>query len=166
MLLENYEKPISRIAVIESPHSGCVPLHEAYLEACIRTAARLGFAPYNSAKMMTRALNDKIPRERKIGIDCGIFIRDHLPRDITVSLFFVDLAWSDGMRLAYDSALKSNQAFSIVSIEGEGEWDRVLDEARFSDARFADCLRGIRMVQDARLNAIAAKALWAERHAA
>lgn len=72
-----------------------------------------GYAPYASHKMMTTALDDLIPEERTIGIECGLAFR----RLVHERIFFVDLGWSGGMRAARD----------LYEREGLLYWEKELD---------------------------------------
>lgn len=82
--------------VIESPYAGEVARNRAYLERCIRDSAMRGESPYASHKMLTDALDDAIPEERAIGIDCGLAIR----MKANLRVFYTDYGWSSGMLAA------------------------------------------------------------------
>lgn len=58
-----------RLVIIESPYSGDVRRHKAYLQACILDSLRRGESPYASHQMLTEALDDSIPEERKLGMN-------------------------------------------------------------------------------------------------
>lgn len=85
-----------RLVVIESPYAGEVALNRAYLERCIRDCATRGESPYASHKMLTDALDDNDPEERKLGIDCGLAWR----RRADLRVFYIDRGWSRGMLAA------------------------------------------------------------------
>jgi hypothetical protein len=82
--------------IIESPYAGNVARNALYLELCIRDSVLHGEAPYASHKMMTAALDDLDPEERRRGIDAGMAWR----RLAGNRVFYLDLGWSDGMEAA------------------------------------------------------------------
>ena len=87
--------------IIESPWAGCVPLNRAYLEACIRDSISRGETPYASHKMLTDALDDLNPEERKTGIQAGLDLRQQLIEKCgAVVAYYTDLGWSSGMKAA------------------------------------------------------------------
>jgi hypothetical protein len=81
------------IVYIESPHAGAVYKHTLFLKRCIKDSIKRGEIPFASHLFYTQVLNDKIPEQRKQGIDLGDQIR--LKCDYTV--FYIDLGWSKGM---------------------------------------------------------------------
>lgn len=85
-----------RTCTIESPYAGDVARNTLYLERCIRWCVDNGFAPYASHKMMTTALNDLLPNERMLGIECGYAFR----RLVECRIFFIDYGMSTGMKAA------------------------------------------------------------------
>lgn len=85
-----------RRVIIESPYAGDVARNKAYLQACIRDCLRRGETPYASHQMLTDALDDGDPEQRKQGIEAGYewwFAADAV-------VFYVDLGWSPGMARA------------------------------------------------------------------
>lgn len=85
-----------RRVIIESPYAGDVARNKAYLQACIRDCLRRGETPYASHQMLTDALDDSDPEQRKQGIEAGYewwAAADEL-------VFCLDEGWSDGMRKA------------------------------------------------------------------
>lgn len=57
--------------ILESPYAGQVGRNKLYLQACIRDCLRRSESPYASHQMLTEALDDKLPNERKQGIDAA-----------------------------------------------------------------------------------------------
>ena len=104
-----------RLVVIESPYAGDVELNLRYLDACIRQCIAKNESPYASHKMLTTALDDNDPRQRKIGIEVGLAWR----RMAHQRVFYTDLGWSRGMEHARD--LYHDEGLSYdVRLLGEG----------------------------------------------
>jgi len=82
--------------IIESPYAGDVEANLAYLDRCILDCLARGQTPYASHKMLTTALDDNDPDQRKQGIDAGLAMRRHFP----LRAFYVDRGWSRGMEAA------------------------------------------------------------------
>ncbi len=125
---------MARIVVIESPYAGCIPLNEAYLEACIRDTLRRGESQYASHKMLTKALDDLDPAQRKEGIDSGIVMRDFIVANGGSVAFYLDLGWSGGMKYSEESLVATGRTYDSRLLLQE-DWFRVVDEAR-DDRRF------------------------------
>jgi hypothetical protein len=96
-----------RLVIIESPYKGDVPRNERYLRACIRDCLKRGESPYASHRMLTDALDDNVPEERKLGIEAGLAWRrahwrneEGLVRHV-IPVFYIDLGFGDGMKLAF-----------------------------------------------------------------
>lgn len=108
--------------VIESPFRGANKAEEArnvaYLEKLIRHCVLNGYTPYASHKMITGALNDGDPEERRAGIIVGFamadFVLDSHPDSVV--FFGVDYGDSDGMR---DFALPHHRAKNRTIVELE-----------------------------------------------
>jgi hypothetical protein len=96
--------------VIESPFAGrgltaeeraeSAARNLAYLRACMADCLHRGEAPFASHGLYTQpgVLRDDVPEERTLGIDAGFAWR----RAADLTVFYVDLGWSGGMRLAMD----------------------------------------------------------------
>jgi hypothetical protein len=88
--------------IIESPLRGATGSDEEYeankryLQRCIRDCLSRGETPYASHQMLTSALDDKIPEQRKLGIEAGLAMRRFFP----MRAFYLDLGMSEGMTLA------------------------------------------------------------------
>lgn len=90
--------PTATAVIIESPYAGDILGNKAYLQACIRYALSLGLTPYASHQMLTEALRDAVPEERKLGIEAGFSMRDLLlSTGRAVVWFCIDRGWSGGM---------------------------------------------------------------------
>jgi hypothetical protein len=81
--------------VVESRFRGDVVRNKRYLERCLRDCISRGESPYASHKMLTDCLDDDDPVERRLGIEAGLAWRT-----VAAHVFYVDLGWSDGMKLA------------------------------------------------------------------
>lgn len=109
-----------KLVVIESPYAGKpetwdadVAANMAYLDRCIRDCVFRGEAPYASHKMMTTALDDRVPVQRRLGIDCGLAFR----RRVDLRVFYVDRGWSSGMLAARDLYDAEGLPYEIRSVE-------------------------------------------------
>jgi len=103
--------------VIESPYAGEVARNRAYLERCIRDSALRGESPYASHKMLTDALDDSMPDEREIGIDCGLALRRRADKRV----FYIDYGWSGGMLAAKKLYDEENLDYEIREIGSNPE---------------------------------------------
>lgn len=89
-----------RLVIIESPFAGDVVTHKKYLQRCIRDCIKRGESPYASHQMLTEALDDLNPEERKLGIEAGFAWRKMA--DATV--VYLDYGQSRGMTLGIAAA--------------------------------------------------------------
>lgn len=105
--------PQGRTVVLESPFAGDVKRNWAYLQHLIRYAIEKGFSPYASHQMLTHALDDWDPAERKQGIDAGYVFR----RRLDERWFGVDRGWdSTGMNAALELYREEKLSHEFVSI--------------------------------------------------
>jgi hypothetical protein len=124
--------------VIESPYAGCVPLHKAYLQACIRDCLSRGETPYASHQMLTEALDDNVPEDRELSISSGLSMRDFIFLHGGYAVYYADLGWSSGMQRAKDA---DSNAFSQERvITSEDEWAHIFVDATV-DSDFEDVFR-------------------------
>jgi hypothetical protein len=105
-----------KLVIIESPYKGDnwkdLERNKRYLRSCIRDCINRGESPYASHRMLTDALDDRIPEERALGIRAGLAWRyvqqpvfdddtDHsigiLKYNLVRHVFYVDLGMSPGM---------------------------------------------------------------------
>jgi hypothetical protein len=90
-------RPEFIFVVIESPYgsddNAVVLENMMYLDRCILDCLARGETPYASHKMLTTALNDRIPEQRALGIAAGLAVRRIAARRV----FYVDRGWSSGM---------------------------------------------------------------------
>jgi hypothetical protein len=114
--------------IIESPFAGCVPLHKAYLGACIRDALARGETPYTSHRMLTDALDDLRPEERELGISAGLDMAEIIIGAGGIQAFYTDLGWSGGMNRALGRAFPRTATRTIG--ESAEVWTRIFCEAR------------------------------------
>jgi hypothetical protein len=82
--------------IIESRYAGNVERNLRYLRACMRDCLLRGEAPLASHALYTQSgvLDDSDPVERDMGIAAGFAWRPLA----TLTVFYVDLGWSKGMR--------------------------------------------------------------------
>ena len=85
------------IVLIESPyahtHKWGIQLHEAYLEACLFDSLMRGETPIATHKLYTRALDDRIVDERRLGMLQAEIMLDF----ISIHAVYYDLGISKGM---------------------------------------------------------------------
>ena len=94
-----------KLVVIESPFSGDVERNKRFLQDCIRDCLARGESPYASHQMLTEALRDADPEERKQGIEAGFAWRS--AAEYTVVYF--QLGVSTGMDLGVRHAQSIGQ---------------------------------------------------------
>jgi len=82
--------------VIESPYAGAVEANLEYLQECIRDSLSRGEAPFASHQMYTDALDDRVPEQRKLGINAGFIWWV----EAELIVFYLDHGMSDGMAAA------------------------------------------------------------------
>ena len=99
--LDDSQKRIRAVVVIESPFAGNVALHRAYLQEAILDCLERGESPYASHQMLTDALDDHKPHERALGIVAGLRMREVLLGATGCKVaYYTDLGWSRGMLAA------------------------------------------------------------------
>jgi hypothetical protein len=91
-----------KLVVLESPYAGDAEENLKYLEECILDCLKRGESPYASHKLLTGALNDRLPEERELGIQAGFAW--HAVADKIV--FYLDRGASPGMKESYRNAKK------------------------------------------------------------
>lgn len=82
-----------RLVIVESPLSGDVERNTMYARACMRDCIDRGESPLASHLLYTQVLDDTIPAERELGMDCGFAWQ----RVAHACVVYVDLGLSPGM---------------------------------------------------------------------
>jgi len=98
--------------IIESPYAGDVERNVAYAKLCLKDSLMRNEAPILSHLLHTQVLDDKNPKERKIGIDAGlawVCVADK-------QIFYIDYGMSKGMTDAMTFALDHNIEFEVREI--------------------------------------------------
>lgn len=92
-----------RRVIIESPYAGDVERNTEYARKCMRDSLMRGEAPYASHLLYTQpyVLDDKIPDERKLGIEAG-FVWGEVA-DATV--VYIDYGITPGMQKGIERAI-------------------------------------------------------------
>jgi len=104
--------------VVESPFKGNRVRNKRYLEFCLRDCVYRGESPYASHKLLTDCLDDDDAEERRLGISAGLAWRH-----AAAHVFYVDLGWSDGMKLAKDLYDREGIPYEIRNLPKEsGFW--------------------------------------------
>lgn len=102
-----------KLVIIESPYKGDVVRNKRYLQACIRDCLRRGESPYASHQMLTDALDDNDPEQRKLGIEAGLAWRNaYSIAERVLPVFYTDLGLSSGMQQAAELYIKENRTFA------------------------------------------------------
>lgn len=100
-----------RRVIVESPYRGKTDEETKrniiYAQRCLHDCFMRDEAPFASHLLYTQpgVLNDKIPKERKYGIEAGFVWRD--ASDVTV--VYTDYGISEGMRHGIANALAKNK---------------------------------------------------------
>jgi hypothetical protein len=98
--------------IIESPYAGNVARNKLYLQYCIRDCLRRSESPYASHQMLTEALDDNDPEQRKLGMEAGFAWSDG-----STHVFYVDLGWSGGMNAAARRVLLHERQLPLVDFQ-------------------------------------------------
>ena len=96
--------------IVESPFKGDVARNKRYLERCLRDCLMRGESPYASHKMLTDCLDDDDPTERNLGIMAGFAWKRGTGEP---TAFYVDLGWSDGMRMGRELCNETGLAYQV-----------------------------------------------------
>jgi len=107
--------------VIESPYAGNVAANEVYGELCMHDClVNYNESPYASHLLYTRryVLRDRIPKERRLGIEAGFCWRDVSEKTV----FYTDLGMTDGMYLGVKDCKEKGKDYEIRKLPIE-LWD-------------------------------------------
>jgi hypothetical protein len=117
-------RPKMRLVILESPYAGEIEHNVKYARACVRDSLLRGEAPIASHLLYTQEgiLDDKIPKERNLGIAAGLAWTDHA--DATV--VYIDFSISPGMKFGIQNAEEHGRPVEYrflysVSINAEPE---------------------------------------------
>jgi len=93
--------------IIESPYAGKIGRNITYARRAMHHSFSLNELPFASHLLYTQPhiLNDKVPRDRALGIDAGLEWGKHA--DATV--VYLDYGISQGMQYGIDQARKDNR---------------------------------------------------------
>lgn len=103
-----------KLVVIESPYSGDLQTNMQYLYRCMLHSIRRLESPFASHSIYPQFLDDTIPEERRLGIECGFAWL----KKADLQAFYTDLGWSPGMIEAYKAGRAMNKAFEIRALDG------------------------------------------------
>jgi hypothetical protein len=98
--------------VVESPFRGDYALNRAYLLMCLRDCLNRGEAPFASHLFYTEVLDDREPRDRKLGIDAGL----EWASQADVIAVYSDLGISMGMKYAIENHVANNRVIEHRSL--------------------------------------------------
>jgi len=101
--------------IVESPYAGNTKLNEIYGELCMKDClVNHDESPYASHLLYTRkyVLRDNNPKERELGIKAGFYWRDLSEKTV----FYVDVGWSEGMKLALKDCKKKGKSYEVRTL--------------------------------------------------
>ncbi len=101
--------------IVESPFKGDLERNKRYLESCLRDCIMRGESPYASHKMLTDCLDDDKPEERQLGIEAGFAWK----QDADFTVFYVDLGWSGGMKLARNYCREAGHRYHVRELPAD-----------------------------------------------
>jgi len=102
--------------IIESPYAGHVYRNMEYLRRCVVDSLSRGESPYASHAFFTQFLDDKVPEERKLGIEAGLAWASAAESVIV----YLDYGISGGMKFGIDRHKAEGRAITFRHI-GENE---------------------------------------------
>lgn len=117
-----------KLVVIESPYAGDVEKNLTYVRAAMKDCFKRGEAPFASHALYTQpgVLDDTNPEERKLGIEAGFEWGDVVERIgyderevYPLTVFYVDLGFSKGMKAALERCKANDREFEIRFLEKE-----------------------------------------------
>ena len=89
------------VIIIESPYAGDIKRNKIYARRCMKDSLNRGEAPFVSHLLYTQVLNDKIPKDRKLGMEVGfVFIKKS-----DYSVVYLDYGISNGMKEGIKEAI-------------------------------------------------------------
>lgn len=100
------------IVIVESPFAGDTKRNLAYLLRAFEWCFNSGYLPIASHAMFTQVLDDKLPDQRKRGIEWGYEYWDCADR----LFFFIDYGMSPGMTAAHAEAILQGRRVEEISI--------------------------------------------------
>jgi len=89
--------------ILESPFAGDVARNIEYARQCMLDCLMRNESPIVSHLLYTQVLDDKIPEDRRLGIDAGLAWIDAADRHV----FYIDYGYSNGMLAAKEFAEKN-----------------------------------------------------------
>ena len=105
------------LVILESPYAGDVEANVAYAQAAMLDSLAKGEAPIASHLLYTQMLDDTIPAERALGIECGLAWRAVAEK----AVFYVDKGWSRGMRAAQEIYDNEGKPYEVRRLFGAKE---------------------------------------------
>lgn len=103
-----------RLVIIESPYAGNIKTNLEYLNRCMLHSIQRMESPFASHLIYPQILNDALPEERTLGIECGFAWL----AKADLQVFYTDLGWSPGMIEAFKVGRKMHKAFEIRALDG------------------------------------------------
>ncbi len=115
------------LAALESPYAGDVERNTRYAAACMADSIARGEAPFAMHLLYTYPgiLNDDDPRERAIGIECGL--NWYSTADLTV--VYTDLGITPGMKLGIEQAQKDMRPVDMRKLAAWADGDPLANSA-------------------------------------
>lgn len=86
---------------LESPYAGDIERNVKYAHRCMLDCISRGESPYASHLLLTQVLDDSIPAERALGIECGNAMRDGCQTTVA----YLDYGVSRGMAYGIEDSV-------------------------------------------------------------
>ena len=104
--------------ILQTPFAGDVERNIRYARACMRDCLMRGEAPFASHLLYTQpgVLDDNDLIERRMGIEAGLFLGEHIIGAKTV--VYLDLGISSGMRIGVNWAQEYDRPIEYRKLDG------------------------------------------------
>ena len=107
----------SRLVIVESPFAGDIEGNQEYARKCLRDCFMRGEFPFASHLLYTQKgiLEDKIPEERRLGIEAGL----QWGRNAEATIVYTDLGISNGMKQGIERAEREGRLVEYRTLSKE-----------------------------------------------
>jgi len=90
------------VVIIESPYAGDVKRNEIYARRCMKDSLIRGEAPFISHLLYTQVLDDKIPKDRKLGMEAGFSFIEKSDYSVVYEDYGISGGMKEGIKRAID----------------------------------------------------------------
>lgn len=105
------------LVIVESPYAGDVKRNEIYARRCMKDSLNRGEIPFVSHLLYTQVLDDKIPEERKIGMDAGWGVIRYSDYTVCYIDYGISNGMAEGIKIAQDFGHKVYNRSIGVNLE-------------------------------------------------